>query len=464
MSNSNHLEIIRQGADEWNRWRDKNNEIIPDLSGANLCDRNLSGINFAGAKLIGTRFDNACLGRAILDQSELIGASFSCTNISNARVCGANLCNANLVNSDLSGSELLSSNLTAALLTNADLTSSRLNRAKLIGACLQNAKLIGADLSGANLQGAIITSACLEDWNVNSTTKLQGIGCDYVYLKANHQERRPHGGNFQPGEFTKRFQKLLETVDLFFVDGVDWKAFLASFQDLQSQYGDENLAVQGIEHKGHSSFEIRLAVPADVNKAEIEWVAYERYETKLKLLESQYREQITAKEGKILSLKDELLDAYRQQSSLPVSDMMEIVKMLAARPINPIINIESKAVAESKAPKYDLSNAQFAGGFAEIVQGKQIGGNINNQAVPEKQSLADAALEIQRLLKLLEETNPTATEAEQKAFVTLAIPSTLRQRAVSALQSGGRAAVEELLDNPYVNVAIAIIEGWQSAE
>jgi len=32
------------------------------------------------------------------------------------------------------------------------------------------------------------------------------------------------------------------------------------------------------------------------------------------------------------------------------------------------------------------------------------------------------------------------------------------------LQSSGKAAVEELLDNPYVNVAIAVIEGWQGNE
>lgn len=118
----------------------------------------------------------------------------------------------------------------------------------------------------------------------------------------------------------------------------------------------------------------------------------------------------------------------------------------------------------SNASKYDLRGAQFSGGLAETVQGDQIGGTQHNYVAPEKQDLAEAALEIQRLLKQLEETNPTATAAEQQAFVTAAIPSTLRHRAVSALQSGGKAAVEEILDNPYVNVAIAVIEGWQSAD
>ena len=123
-------------------------------------------------------------------------------------------------------------------------------------------------------------------------------------------------------------------------------------------------------------------------------------------------------------------------------------------------------VAESNTgpPKYDLRNAKFAGGFAETVQGNQVGGTQYNYDSGEKQDLAEAAAEIQRLLKQLEANNPTATEAEQKAFVSAAIPATLKQRAVSALKSGGKTALAELLDNAYVNVALAVIEGWQDAE
>ena len=108
--------------------------------------------------------------------------------------------------------------------------------------------------------------------------------------------------------------------------------------------------------------------------------------------------------------------------------------------------------SDSGAPKYDMRGSQFAGGFAETVEGDQIGGTQHNYAAPEEQDLAEAALEIQRLLKQLEETNPIATEAEQKAFVTAAIPPTLRQRAVGALQSGGKAAVVELLEMPFIYI------------
>ncbi len=64
-------------------------------------------------------------------------------------------------------------------------------------------------------------------------------------------------------------------------------------------------------------------------------------------------------------------------------------------------------------------------------------------------------------MKQLEENNPAATDAEKQAFVTACIPPSNRQRIVGALQAGGKEALKELLDNPYVNVGVAIVEGWK---
>ncbi|HEY9632738.1 MAG TPA: hypothetical protein V6D14_05000 [Coleofasciculaceae cyanobacterium] len=82
----------------------------------------------------------------------------------------------------------------------------------------------------------------------------------------------------------------------------------------------------------------------------------------------------------------------------------------------------------------------------------------------QKQTLAEAAREIQVQLKRLEETNPTATEAEQHAFVTAAIPPTRRDRFLSALQAGWKEAIKEFLDHSYLNVGIAMLEEWKLAE
>ena len=82
----------------------------------------------------------------------------------------------------------------------------------------------------------------------------------------------------------------------------------------------------------------------------------------------------------------------------------------------------------------------------------------------QKQDLAEAAAEIQRLLKQLEETNPTATEKQKEAYINAAVSTPLRKRLLGAVTSGGKAALEEFLDNPYLNVTMALIEGWKTAE
>ncbi len=76
----------------------------------------------------------------------------------------------------------------------------------------------------------------------------------------------------------------------------------------------------------------------------------------------------------------------------------------------------------------------------------------------------EAADEIQKLLKQLEKSNPTATVEQQQAYVDAAISPTLKQRCVGALKSGGEVAIEEFLDNPYVNVGKAVVKGWMNPE
>ncbi|MGK7920895.1 MAG: hypothetical protein AB4080_12905 [Trichodesmium sp.] len=84
-----------------------------------------------------------------------------------------------------------------------------------------------------------------------------------------------------------------------------------------------------------------------------------------------------------------------------------------------------------------------------------------NQFNNINQTLAEIAYEIQRLLKQLEETNPSATEPEQVVYVNLATTPALKQRAIAALKEGGETAVEEFfLENKYLKVGKAIIKGW----
>ena len=82
----------------------------------------------------------------------------------------------------------------------------------------------------------------------------------------------------------------------------------------------------------------------------------------------------------------------------------------------------------------------------------------------QKHTLAEAAQEIQRLLKQLEETNPTATQAQQKAHLTAAISPTRREQFLNALQAGWKEAIQEFLEHSYLNIALATLEEWKAAD
>jgi hypothetical protein len=121
------------------------------------------------------------------------------------------------------------------------------------------------------------------------------------------------------------------------------------------------------------------------------------------------------------------------------------------------VNQESSGITINQSGNFGIG--QMSG--RDIKEGAKVAGVINEA---EKPTLAEAAAEIQKLLKQLEESNPSATVEQQQAFVNIAVSPTLKARFVSALQSGWKEAMKELLDNPYVNVGIALLEGWQQAE
>src|SRR5258707_1202509 len=61
MANDEHVALLKQGVAAWNAWRDKNPNIRPDLSGADLIEADLGEADLQAAVLIGTDFSAADL-------------------------------------------------------------------------------------------------------------------------------------------------------------------------------------------------------------------------------------------------------------------------------------------------------------------------------------------------------------------------------------------------------------------
>lgn len=153
MANQEQLNILKQGIAVWNKWREKNSNVVVDLS-----DADLRGIDFAGlfyddnpfhhikANLRGGIFIRAQLRRADLRGADLSEANLSFANLEEAYLNGALLTRA-----DLRGAYLFETKLRYA-----DLGKANLEGANLYGADLSGARLIGADLTNVQFNSAIL--------------------------------------------------------------------------------------------------------------------------------------------------------------------------------------------------------------------------------------------------------------------------------------------------------------------
>jgi hypothetical protein len=86
MANEEHISLLIKGVTNWNKWRQSNPDIAPDLSEANLQGMYLECINFENTNLTKSDLRHcklrwARLDGAVLDGINLDGADVSCTTI-----------------------------------------------------------------------------------------------------------------------------------------------------------------------------------------------------------------------------------------------------------------------------------------------------------------------------------------------------------------------------------------------
>ena len=167
MANADHLKIVKQGPDVWNRWRNDNPGIEPDLARTDLSRLELNEIDLNETDLRktilqNTTFRGATLIKADLRGSNLQRASFNLANLSEANLSETYLCGANLSKADLRKAIFIRSDLASV-----DLSESDIQRADFRWAYLIKAKFDGADLSGANLIEANLSKSELNRSNLS---------------------------------------------------------------------------------------------------------------------------------------------------------------------------------------------------------------------------------------------------------------------------------------------------------
>lgn len=500
MANAEHLALLKQGVDAWNTWKANNPDIRPNLSfatgdeittkgvnlsGVDLSRANLSKADLGKADLIGANLHEANLSDAYLSQAELTGANLTGADLSGADLIGAKLIGANLTNVYLSGADLSKANLSGADLIGAKLIGAKLSGTNLSGANLNEATLIGAHLKGAILKGANIkranfsrallagahlqrtkaldanfskatlTGACLENWQINGTTNLSDVICDYIYLKAKPKERCPAQGHFTPGEFTQLFQQALENIELIFRNGIDWPAFFSAFRKLQVESSSQDFLIQAFENRSDGSFVIRINIPPNTNRVDIENYLKQEYATQLKAIDRQYRYQLQADYEQIAT--------YRHQSA----NLTEIIQRLA----NQAMTIDTKAAHPDEPEILDgehdtvssnqLLHSATNGRYQSTIQ--------HNSTFDSKPNITDAATKIQQLLQQLEQIYPINTPLEKQIVITeilrrIESNPTLKAWVVRAIQGVNTEALKILINHPLINLLIVALEGYKTVD
>jgi len=94
MANPEHLERLKDGVEDWNRWRRDHLEVVPELNdtdfnAANLAGANLLFADFRRSILSSANFNGAELAMADLTGADCFGTNFTGTNLSGAKLAGA---------------------------------------------------------------------------------------------------------------------------------------------------------------------------------------------------------------------------------------------------------------------------------------------------------------------------------------------------------------------------------------
>ena len=282
-----------------------------DLTNTNFSFATLKNTDFRFANIHRTMWRHACfLDWARTDETILINPAVRKLLVT------SNGYRKSYQGMDLRGANLIGADLRYAKMQTADLSQATLEAANLKYAIFSQVQAIGTDFSSAQMTGV----CGLGTWNIDNTTELEWVDCKWVCLLeepkpgTDDRERRPSSGEYQPLEFTSFFQEVVNTVDLIFNHGVDWKAFVASFQQVQVENQGIKLNIQSIENKGNGVV-VKVSVPPDADKEKIHKDFNAFYQDMLQLLGTELPalQNSTEQRQYLLSAMDDIVRPLSEQ-------------------------------------------------------------------------------------------------------------------------------------------------------
>lgn len=202
--------------------------------------------------------------RTLLTEGRADSRDFSNLNLRGLSFKGLNLSGCNFYHTDLSEADF----------SCCDLTGADLSEAMVLGTCFSNARMTGA---------------FIDNWSMDKHTQFDGVICHFVFSKRNKEERNPPQGEFKPGEFSKLYQEIANTVDFIAHSPDELTALLRAIDNIKQQGGD--IVIQSLERKNESVV-VRTQSNESIDKAAIYVEVKEQMDKEMSLLQHQHEKQM----------------------------------------------------------------------------------------------------------------------------------------------------------------------------
>jgi uncharacterized protein YjbI with pentapeptide repeats len=338
-----------------------------NLAEANFSDSILSYTDFRDANLTRTRWSNV---------RGLEFARLGSTYLANPRIRQLVVtCNGqgqNFDGLDLTGVNLQDAHLQEASFIGANLNQSNLRGADLTGAYLKQTQLDGADLTGATLTGAYI-----EDWGITSTTKLENVQCEYVYMRVRTKEndnplRKPDnwGQIFAEGEFADFIQPFFDTLDLYHSQDVDPRAISIALRNLSANHPDEDLQFVAMERRGNNGLNLRFTTTPGADKSELSHEYFSSY-TKIKNeLPIAVQMQLAEQNAEIRTLKG-TIEQFIQTGTHQYTIQSETIQVIQGE----LVVTENRGININAGDSANISGLVSGDGVVNL---GTISGNVTN--------------------------------------------------------------------------------------
>lgn len=375
------------------------------LVGTSFKGANLTSADFAKAVLNNTDFRDANLTRVYWHGAKgLEFARLGKTYLANPKIRQLVVsCDGRGQNFD--GLGLTGVNLQDTNLQDASFVGASLNQSNLRGADLSRAILKQTQLEGADLTGATLTGACIEDWGITSTTELESVQCEYVFMRLETKDnpnrlRKPDNWRetFAEGEFADFIQPFFDTLDLYHSQDVDPRAISIALKNLSVNHPEENLQFVAIERRGNNGLNLRFTTTPRANKSELSHEYFANYAQIKKELPVTVQMQLAAQDAEICTLKG-TIEQFIQTGTHRSTIQAETIQVIQGE----LVVTENRGININAGDNANIGGLSSGDGIVNL---GTISGNVTNainqlpdSSEPNQQSLKTLLTQLQQVIE-----------------------------------------------------------------